>query len=95
MKILDLIRLFTEFYMPKRNTYHNRGVFFWAKQTEDETPEEFWRRLIENEKECNFNTISAEKLLMSKYMTTITDKKLRDKIMKEKTLEMKKKWKPY
>ena len=90
IKIKDLIRLFTEFYMPKRNTYHNRGDFFWAKQTEEETPEEFWRRLIEIEKECNFNTISAEELLISKYMTAITDKKLRDKIMKEKTLEMKK-----
>ena len=87
IKIKDLIRLFTEFYMPKRNTYHNRD-FFWAKQTEDETPEEFWRRLIE--KECNFTTISPEELLISKYMTAITDKKLPDKIMKEKTLEMKK-----
>ena len=76
--------------MPKRNTYHNRGDFFWAKQTEEETPEELWRRLIEIEKECNFNTISAEELLISKYMTAITDEKLRDKIMKEKTLEMKK-----
>ena len=89
IKILDLIRLFTEFYMPKRNTYHNRGNFFWAKQTKEETPEEFWRRLIEIEKECNFNTISAEEQLISKYMTTITIKKLRDKIMKEKTLEIK------
>ena len=90
IKVKDLIRLFTEFYMPKRNTYHNRRDFFWAKQTEEETPEEFWRRLIEIEKECNFNTISAEELLISKYMTAITDKKLRDKIMKEKTLELKK-----
>ena len=76
--------------MPKRNTYHNRGDSFWAKQTEEETSEDFWRRLIEIEKECNFNTISAEELLISKYMTAITDKKLRDKIMKEKTLELKK-----
>ena len=90
IKVKDLIRFFTEFYMPKRNIYHNRGDFFWAKQTEEETPEEFWRQLIENEKECNFNTISAEELLISKYMTAITDKKLRDKIMKEKTLELKK-----
>ena len=90
IKVKDLIRLFTEFYMPKRNTYHNRGDFFWAKQTEEETPEDFWRRLIEIEKECNFNTISAEELLISKYMTAITDKKLRDKIKKEKTLELKK-----
>ena len=89
-KVKYLIRLFTEFYMPKRNTYHNRGDFFWAKQTEEETPEEFWRRPIEIEKECNFNTISAEELLISKYMTAITDTKLRFKIMKEKTLEKKK-----
>ena len=90
IKVKDLIRLFTELYMPKRNTYHNRGDFFWAKQTEDETLEDFWRRLIEIEKECNFKAISAEELLISKYMTAITDKKLRDKIMKEKTLELKK-----
>ena len=89
IKIKDLIRLFTEYYLPKRNTYHNRGDFFWAEQTEEETPDEFWRRLIEIEKECNFNTISAEELLISKYMTAITDKKLRDKMMKEKTLELK------
>ena len=90
IKIKDLIRLFTEYNLPKRNTYHNCGDFFWAKQTEEETPEEFWRRLIEIENECNFNTISAEELLISKYMTAITDKKLRDTMMKEKTLEMKK-----
>ena len=69
IKIKDLIRLFTEFYMPKRNTYHNQGDFFWAKQTEDETQEEFWRWLFEIEQECNFNTISAEEPLLSKYMT--------------------------
>ena len=90
IKIKDLIRLYTERYLPKRNTYHNRGDFFWAKQSENETPEEFWRRVIEIEKECNFGTISAEELPISKYMTAITDKKLRDKLMKEKTLEMKK-----
>ena len=90
IKIKDLIRLYTEHYIPKRNTYHNRGDFFWAKQSENETPKEFWRRLIEIKKECNFGTISAEELLISKYMTAITDKKLRDKVMKEKTLELKK-----
>ena len=90
IKIKDLIRLYTEYYLPKRNTYHNRGDFFWAKQSEEETPEDFWRRLIEIEKECNFDSISAEESLVSEYITAITDKKLRDKIMKEKTLELKK-----
>ena len=90
IKIKDLIRLFTEYYLPKRNTNHNCGDFFWAKQTEEATPKEFWRRLIEIEKDCKFNTISTEELLISKNMTAITDKKLRDKMMKEKTLELKK-----
>ena len=86
----ELIRLFNEYFLPKRNTYHNRGEFFWTKQTEAETPEDFWRRMIEIEKECNFESITAEELLISKFMTAITDKKLRDKLMKEKKTEMKK-----
>ena len=45
-------------------------------------PEEFWRGLNEIEKECNFNTNSAEDLLISKNMTAITDENLRDKIEK-------------
>ena len=89
-KIKVLIQLFTEYYLPKRNTYHNRGEFFWAKQSEEETPEDFWKRLIETEKECNFNTISAEELLSSNFMTATTFKKQQDKIMNEKTLEFKK-----
>ena len=39
-------------------------------------------------KEYKFDTISTEEPLISKYMTAITDKKLRDKIMNEKTLEL-------
>ena len=33
-----LLQLFKGCYMPKRNTYHSRGNFFWAKQEENETP---------------------------------------------------------
>ena len=87
--VKDLIRLFNEHFLPKRNTYHNRGEFFWTRQTESETPEDFWRRLIEIEKECAFEGITAEDLLISKFMTAITDTKLRDKLMKEKKLELK------
>ena len=88
--IKDLIRLFNEYFLPKRNTYHNCKEFFWIKQTEAETPEDFWRRLIEIEKECNFENITAEELLISKFMTAITDKKHLDKLMKEKKPDMKK-----
>ena len=37
-----LLQLFEDYYMPKRNTYQSRGDFFWAKQEENETPEEHW-----------------------------------------------------
>ena len=50
IKSKDLTRLFTGYYMPKRNTYHNRGDFFWAKETEEAKLEELWRRLIGIEK---------------------------------------------
>ena len=33
IKIIALIRLYTESYLPKRNMYHNRGDFYWAKQS--------------------------------------------------------------
>ena len=88
--VKDLIRLFNENFLPKRSSYHNRGEIFWTKQTETETPEDFWWRLIEIEKECAFEGITAEDLLISKFMTAITDTKLRDKLMKEKKFELKK-----
>ena len=64
--------------------------FFWANKTDDDPTEEHWRRLIEIKKECHFNTVSAEDILISKYMTAITYKKLRHNMMQETTLEIKK-----
>ena len=79
----DLIRLITENILTKGNSYHNRGHFFWTKQTKTETPDDFWRRLKESEKECAFEGITAGALLISKFMTAITDTKLRDKPKKK------------
>ena len=75
--------------MPKRNTYHSRGDIFWANQEENETPEEHWKKLITLEKNCEFKDINQEDLLMSKFITSITDKKLREKHIREKTLNLK------
>ena len=44
IKTDKLIQLFREYYLPKRNTYHSRGEFFWAKQEENDTPEEHWKK---------------------------------------------------
>ena len=75
MKMKDLIRLFIEYCMPKRITYHNRGDFFWAKQTN------------RKKEECNFDTISTKELLISRCMTSITDKKEQVKKIKNSEIE--------
>ena len=84
-----LIQIFREYYMPKRNTYHSRGVFFRAKQEENGTPEEHWKKILTLEKNCEFKYIKQEDLLISKLITSISDKKLREKLIREKTLNLK------
>ena len=58
IKTDKLIKLFREYYMPKRNTYKSRG---------------------------DFKDVKQEDLLISKFITSITDKKLREKLIREKT----------
>ena len=61
-----------------------------GQDTDTETPGDYWRRLIEIEKECAFEGITSEDLLISKIMTVVTEKKLQDTLMEEKKLELKK-----
>ena len=61
--------------MPKRNTYHSRGDIFGAKQEENDTPEEHWKKLVTLEKNCEFKDIKHGDLIISKFITSITDKK--------------------
>ena len=84
-----LIQLFKDDYMPKRNTYHTREDFVWAKQEENETPEEHWRKLVSLEKNCEFKDIKQEDLLISKFITSITDKNIWEKLIREKTPNLK------
>ena len=60
-----LIRLIKDYYMPKRNTYHTRGDFVWAKQEENETSENQWRKLVSLERNCDFKDIKQADLLIS------------------------------
>ena len=56
----DLIRLFKEYFLPKRSSYNNRGEIFWTKQTETETPKDFWRRLIKVKKNVHFKQLQPK-----------------------------------
>ena len=89
IKTEKLVQLFKDYYMPKRNTYHNCEDFFWAKEEDNETPEDHWRKLVSLERNCEFKDIKQEDLLKSKFITSVTDKKLQEKLIREKTLNMK------
>ena len=84
-----LIQLFKDYYIPERNTYRSRGDFFWAKQEENETTEDHWRKLASLERNCEFKVIKQEDLWISKFITNITDMKLQEKLVREKTLNLK------
>ena len=86
IKIIDLIRLFIEYYMPKK-TLTTTGEISSGR---NRRKTKHWQNSGDSLLKSNFNTISAEEQLISKYMTAITDKKMRDKKLKEKTLELKK-----
>ena len=75
--------------MPKHNTYHSRGDFFWSKQEVNKTPEDHWRKLVSLERNCEFKDIKQEDLLILKFITSITDKKLREKLIREKSVNLK------
>ena len=70
--------------MSRRKTYHSCGDFFWAKQEDNETQEEHWKKLITPEKNCDFKDIKQEDLLTSEFITSITDKKFREPLIREK-----------
>ena len=59
----------------------------WVKQTDTETPEDPWEKLIEPEKNAIFPDFSTE-LHISKFTTSITDKNLREKLLEEKELDV-------
>ena len=74
--------------MPKRHTYHSHGDVFWAKQEDNETPEEHWKKLIILEKNCDFKDIKQDDLI-STFITSKTDKNIREKLIREKTIDLK------
>ena len=84
IKTDTLIQLFREYYMPKRITYQSHVDFFWAKREDNETPEEHWKTLITLETNWDFKDIKQEALLISKFITSMTDKKLRENLSLKK-----------
>ena len=85
--ILPLHKLYTLFrlhFTPERNVQHCRADFFDLKRELNETAADVWERILDVEKNCEFQTITAVELIASKFLSLIGkstgDYKLRKKI---------------
>ena len=64
-----LYRLFRLHFTPERNIQHSRADFFDLKR--EESTADVWKRILEVEKNCEFETITAAELLASKFLFVI------------------------
>ena len=74
----DLLTLFKKTFLPVRNVFHRRAQFFNMKQDNNEKLDEYWKRLVDIERKCYFNSITSEESITYKFGATIKDKKARD-----------------
>ena len=65
-----------------RNVIHSRAQFFNIKQDDHETLDEYYKRLVDIERKCEFSRITPEEIITYKFAATIKDKKARDKFIK-------------
>ena len=71
---LPLYKLYTLFRLqvtPERNVQHSRADFFDLKREDSETAADVWKRILEIEKNCEFETITTAELLASKFLSVI------------------------
>ena len=52
------------------------------RQEDNETLDEYWKRLVDIERKCNFGNITPEEIITYKFAATIIDKRARDKFIK-------------
>ena len=66
----EVLKLFKKTFIPARNVFVSGAQFFNIKQEENETLDEYWKRLVDIERKCEFNRITPEEII-----STINDKK--------------------
>ena len=78
LKVIDLpklLKIFKKTFIPARNVFHSRAHIFNIKQEDSETLDEYWKRLVDIERKCKFNTITPEEIIIYKFAATTNDKK--------------------
>ena len=71
LPLYNLYTLFRLHFTPERNFQHGRADFFDLKREDGESAADVWKRILEVEKNCEFETITAAELLASKFLSVI------------------------
>ena len=82
VQLPEVLTLFKKTFLPVRNVFHSRAQFLYMKQDDTETLDEYWKRLVDIERKCDFGNITAEEIIAFKFASTIRDKRARDKFIK-------------
>ena len=70
----ELLTLLKKIFLPVRNVFHSRAQFLNMKEDDNETLDEYRKKLVDIERKCDFKNITAEEI--------IKDKRGRDKFIK-------------
>ena len=69
---LPLYKLYTLFrlhFTPERNIHNSRADFFDLEREDGETAADVWKRILDVEKNCEFETITAAELSINIFVT--------------------------
>ena len=82
----QLYSLFRLHFIQERKKFHSRADFFGISRERNETTEDVWTKILQVEKNCEFENATFAELIASKYLSWIGrstgDCKLEKKIRK-------------
>ena len=71
MDINQLYSLFRLHFIPERKAFHSRADCFRITREKHETAEEVKSRILQVEKNCEFENVTPAELLASKFLSVI------------------------
>ena len=86
MNFNQLYAIFRLHFIPDRNKFHSRADFFGITKAPNETADDVWTKILQTEKNCEFDEVTPAELTASKFLSLIGrstgDYELKNKIRK-------------
>ena len=89
-KIAAVVSKFEEYCIPRENTIYERFLFFTRDQRESETVDQYLTELRQIAADCDFESVTPDQLLRDRLVTGIKTAKVRENLLKEKKMTLKK-----